>query len=102
MEKRVLEINGVAKTVFVEPETSLLQVLREQLLMTAVKNGCDKGHCGACSIILNGKLIQSCLVKMSRVPDESKIVTVEGIGTPQKLHAIQQSFIFHGVAQCGY
>ncbi|MCE1252451.1 MAG: molybdopterin-dependent oxidoreductase [Anaerolineae bacterium] len=102
MEKRILEINGVLKTVFVDPTGTLLHVLREQLLMTAVKNGCDKGHCGACSIILNGKLIQACLVKMSRVPDESKIITVEGIGTPDNPHPIQQAFIFHGVAQCGY
>ena len=55
MEKRVLNINGVLKTVYIEPTSTLLSVLREQLLLTGAKSGCGKGHCGACSVILNGK-----------------------------------------------
>jgi len=70
--------------------------------MTTVKNGCESGHCGACSVILNGKLVLACLTKMAKVPDEAEVITVEGIGTPDKLHVIQMAFIFHGVAQCGF
>ncbi len=101
MEKKTLLINGVRKVVIADPKSTLLQVLREQLLMTEVKNGCDEGHCGACSIVLNGKLTLSCLVKMEKVADESTVMTVAGVGTPEKLHAIQQAFVFHGAAQCG-
>jgi aldehyde oxidoreductase len=101
MEKKTLVINGVHKVVLFEPTDTLMEVLREQLLLTGVKNGCDEGHCGACSVIFNGKLMLSCLVKMSKVQDESTVVTVDGIGTPDNLHPIQQAFIFHGAAQCG-
>jgi aldehyde oxidoreductase len=101
MEQKTLFINGVRKVVIADPKSTLMEVLREQLLMTDVKNGCDEGHCGACSIILNGKLTLSCLVKMEKVAAESTITTVEGIGTPDKMHALQQAFVFHGAAQCG-
>jgi aldehyde oxidoreductase len=101
MEKLGLIINGIRRDIIVDPTVTLMEVLREQLLLTGVKNGCDEGHCGACSVILNGKLTLSCLVKMSKVPDDSTVTTVEGIGTPERLHPIQQAFIFHGVAQCG-
>jgi len=102
MDKKILMINGQRRTVIADPTGTLLELLREQLLLTAVKNGCDEGHCGACSIILNGKLTLACLIKMNKVPDESQIITVEGIGTPEKLHPIQQAFMYYGVAQCGY
>ena len=101
MDKKTLSINGISRTVIADPNSSLTTVLRENLLMTDVKNGCDEGHCGACSVILNGKLTLSCLTKMAKVPDESTIITVEGIGRPGALHPIQQAFIFHGAAQCG-
>lgn len=101
MDKKTLSINGIRRVVIADPNSSLTTVLREHLLMTEVKNGCDEGHCGACSVILNGKLTLSCLTKMAKVPDESTIVTVEGIGRPGHLHPIQQAFIFHGAAQCG-
>jgi aldehyde oxidoreductase len=101
MEKKTLLINGVRRVIIADPKSTLIEVLREQLLMTDVKNGCDEGHCGACSVILNGKLTLSCLVKMEKVADESTIVSVEGIGTPDKMHALQQAFVFHGAAQCG-
>lgn len=102
MEKKVLIINGVQKTVITDPTTPLLEVLRKQLLMTGTKNGCDEGHCGACSVILNGKINLACLIKMDKVADGSTILTVEGIGTPEKPHVIQQAFVFYGVAQCGF
>ena len=101
MEKKALLINGIRRVVIADPDTTLMTVLREHLLLTDVKNGCNEGHCGACSVILNGKLMLSCLVKMAKVPDESTVVSVEGIGRPGALHPIQQAFIFHGVAQCG-
>ena len=102
MEKKDLFINGIKRVVITDPNTSLITVLRDYLLQTDVKNGCEKGHCGACSVILNGKLTLSCLVKMEKVPEESTILTVEGIGKPGNLHPIQQAFVFHGVAQCGF
>jgi aldehyde oxidoreductase len=101
MEKKTLIVNGIRRVVIADPGMPLMTVLREQLLLTDVKNGCDEGHCGACSVILNGKLMLSCLIKMEKVPDESTVLTVEGIGRPGNLHPIQQAFIFHGVAQCG-
>lgn len=101
MEKKTLLINGIRRVVIADPNTTLMTVLREYLLLTDVKNGCDEGHCGACSVIVNGKLTLSCLVKVEKVPDESTVLTVEGIGKPGNLHPIQQAFIFHGAAQCG-
>lgn len=101
MEKKIIWINGVRHTVIAEKTATLASVLREQLHHTDVKNGCDEGHCGACSVILNDKLTLSCMVKMGKVPDESKILTANGIGQPGNLHPIQQAFIFYGVAQCG-
>jgi len=101
MEKKTLVINGVQKVVVCEPETTLMEVLREQFLLTGVKNGCDEGHCGACSVILNEKIMLSCLVKMGKVKDGSTILTVEGVGTAEKLHPVQQAFVYYGVAQCG-
>ncbi|MEW5956796.1 MAG: molybdopterin-dependent aldehyde oxidoreductase [Chloroflexota bacterium] len=102
MQKKVLNINGVSKTVIVSPEAMLGDVLRKQLFLTGTKVFCNDGHCGACSVLLNGKLTLACLVKMSKVPDEARIVTVEGIGTPGNLHPIQLALIAHGAPQCGF
>lgn len=101
MEKKTLVINGVQRVVVAEAETTLMEVLREQFLLTGVKNGCDEGHCGACSVILDDKLMLSCLIKMGKVKDGATVLTVEGVGTPEKLHPIQQAFVYYGVAQCG-
>lgn len=101
MDKKTLMINGVQKVVVSDPDTTLMEVLREQFLLTGVKNGCDEGHCGACSVILNDKLMLSCLIKMGKVKDGSTVLTVEGVGTPEKLHPVQQAFIYYGAAQCG-
>jgi aldehyde oxidoreductase len=102
MLKRSLVINGVNKVVIADPETSLADVLRKQLLLTGTKVSCNDGHCGACSVILNGKLMLACLEKMSRVPEGSSVVTIEGIGTPEKMHPIQVAFAVYGAAQCGF
>jgi aldehyde oxidoreductase len=102
MQKKSLVINGQVKSIVVDPEASLGDVLRRQLLLTGTKVSCNDGHCGACSVILDGKLMLACLVKMSKVADGAKIETVEGIGTPEKLHPIQAAFAAYGAAQCGF
>jgi len=102
MEKKLLVINGVNKTVIADPKASLADVLRRQFYLTGTKVSCNDGHCGACSVILNGKLTLSCLTKMERVADHSDIITVEGIGAPEKMHPIQLAFVAHGAAQCGF
>lgn len=102
MQKKNLVINGVAKAVVVDPEATLGDVVRKQLLLTGTKVSCDDGHCGACSVIMDGKLTLSCVTKMKRVPDGAKITTIEGVGTPEKLHALQMAFVKHGSAQCGF
>lgn len=102
MQKKKLLINGLATTIIADPESTLADVLRRQLLLTGTKVSCNEGHCGACSVILDGKLVRSCIVKMKKVPEFASIVTVEGIGTPQKLHPIQKALILHGAAQCGF
>ena len=102
MEMKNLVVNGVNRQVLVNDDDMLANVLREQLKLTSVKIGCEKGHCGACSIILNGKLTRTCVTKMKRVPDMATITTLEGIGTPSHLHPLQEAWIFHGAAQCGF
>ena len=102
MEKKNLVINGRAQSVLVDPEASLGDVIRKQLRLTGTKVSCDDGHCGACSVIMNGKLTLSCVTKMKRVPEGAQITTIEGVGTPEKLHALQKAFIKHGSAQCGF
>jgi aldehyde oxidoreductase len=102
MEKKGLLVNGVLRTVIHDPEASLASVLRRQLLLTGTKVSCDTGQCGACSVLVDGKLTLSCVTKMSKVPDGAAILTVEGIGQPGALHPIQQAIIAHGAAQCGF
>ncbi|MCC7452489.1 MAG: molybdopterin-dependent oxidoreductase [Anaerolineae bacterium] len=102
MLKRFFNINGVNKTVIVAPGASLGDVLRRQLLLTGTKVSCNDGHCGACSVLVDGKLTLACITKIERVPDGAKIVTVEGIGQPGNLHPIQAAMMAHGAAQCGF
>lgn len=102
MLKKKLNINGVNRVIVVDPEDRLVDVLRGQLGLTGTKLGCGKAQCGACSVIMNGKVIFSCATKMKRVPDEAFITTIEGIGTPDNLHALQLAFVKHGTAQCGF
>ncbi len=102
MIKRLLHINGVPKTVLAEPDTMLSEVLREQLKLTGTKVGCGQGQCGCCSVILNGKVVRSCITKLKRVEDGALVTTIEGIGTPDNLHALQLAWTVHGGAQCGF
>ena len=102
MLKKTINVNGMSRTVLVNPTDTLSTVLRKQLLVLGVKVGCDEGQCGACNVIMNGKLIRSCITKMTRVPEGAEITTIEGIGTPDNLHPIQVAWILHGGAQCGF
>ncbi|HAJ93970.1 MAG TPA: aldehyde oxidoreductase, partial [Synergistaceae bacterium] len=97
-----LTINGVPRRIIGKPETSLLTVIRDQLKMTGTKRGCDHGQCGVCNVILNGKVVRSCITKWKNVPEYSEITTIEGIGTPENLHALQWAFIVCGAIQCGF
>nr|HPJ36734.1 molybdopterin-dependent oxidoreductase [Spirochaetota bacterium] len=102
MLKKVLVINGLPRTLIVDPEASLANVLREQLLLTGVKVGCNQGHCGSCGVIINGELVRSCVLKMKKLEDDSQITTIEGLGTAQNLHPIQVAWMAYGCAQCGF
>ncbi|MEM5768404.1 MAG: molybdopterin-dependent aldehyde oxidoreductase, partial [Bacillota bacterium] len=93
---------GLDRTLIVDSEATLASVLREQLLLTGCKVGCNQGQCGTCSIILNGEVVRSCIVKMKKVADEAKIVTIEGVGTPKNLHPLQVAWMAYGCAQCGF
>ena len=102
MIRKVLNVNGLEKSVVVDPEAKLADVLRENLFLTGTKIGCGKGECGACSVILNGKLVRSCILKMKKVPDEACITTIEGLGAPGGLHPIQAAWVKYNGAQCGF
>ena len=93
-------VNGERKTVHTWPMARLLDVLREELKLTGTKEGCGEGECGACSVMINGELVNSCLVPAAQVAD-AKITTIEGVANGDRLHAVQQAFIECGGAQCG-
>jgi aerobic carbon-monoxide dehydrogenase small subunit len=99
--KITLKINGLDYNVEAEPNETLLTVLREKLDITSPKRGCEMGECGACTVILNGKAVNSCLVLACEC-DGTSIVTVEGIRKNGELHPIQQAFIDKGAVQCGF
>ena len=86
MIRKTLIINGVERKLVMEQDETLATVLREHLLLTGCKIGCGEGHCGACNVIMNGKVTKSCVYKMSRVPDGAEITTIEGVGTLSDMH----------------
>jgi carbon-monoxide dehydrogenase small subunit len=94
-------INGEEIEFLCEPHQSLLEVLRETLGLMGTKEGCNNGNCGSCNVILDGVLVNSCLVLAVELPERS-VTTIEGIATPQGLHPLQQKFIEHAALQCGY
>ncbi|HOR84933.1 MAG TPA: molybdopterin-dependent oxidoreductase [Bacillota bacterium] len=102
MLKRKLFVNGVERTVIADPETTLAQYVRKQLCLTGTKVGCGKGECGSCTVIMDGKVVRSCILKMKNVPDEAQIITIEGIGSQENLHPLQLAWMVHGGAQCGF
>lgn len=93
-------VNGEAQTLHAYSMERLLDVLREQLRLTGTKEGCGEGECGACSVMIDGQIVNSCLVPVVQVEGTS-IQTIEGIATDDQLHAVQQAFIECGGAQCG-
>ncbi len=95
-----LTVNGVSRTVHAYPMARLLDVLREDLRLTGAKEGCGEGECGACSVLLGGTLVNSCLVPAIQADGES-VTTIEGIGRGGELHPLQEAFIEAGGAQCG-
>lgn len=96
-----LEINGAAHQLSVEPRVTLLDLLREQLHLTGTKKGCDYGQCGACTVHVNGRRVNSCL-SLAVMHDGQKVTTIEGIANGDQLHPVQQAFIDHDGFQCGY
>jgi carbon-monoxide dehydrogenase small subunit len=95
-----LTLNGERARVAVEPHETLLWVLRQRLAATEVKSGCERGDCGACAVVLNGKAINSCLALAVQAEGKS-VVTVRGLGTPESPHPLQAAFVALGAAQCG-
>lgn len=96
-----LVVNGISYNLKLLPWVSLLDVLREEIHLTGTKKGCDHGQCGACTVLVDGKRILSCLT-LGVMKDGSNITTIEGIADGEQLHPIQQAFIDHDAFQCGY
>ncbi|OHC99453.1 MAG: aldehyde dehydrogenase iron-sulfur subunit [Sphingopyxis sp. RIFCSPHIGHO2_01_FULL_65_24] len=95
------EVNGTPHDLELDTRTTLLDALREHLRLTGTKKGCDHGQCGACTVIVDGRRINSCL-SLAVQHDGDKITTIEGLGLPGTLHKMQQAFIVHDGYQCGY
>ena len=96
-----LKVNGKSHRLKIEPRVTLLDCLRENMNMTGTKKGCDHGQCGACTVHVNGKRINSCL-SFACMHDGDEITTIEGLGTPEKMHPMQKAFCEHDGYQCGY
>ena len=96
-----LNINGLDHSLHLAPWTTLLDALREYLDLTGTKKGCDHGQCGACTVLVDGKRINSCL-SLAVLHEGDQITTIEGLGTPEKLSPLQRAFIDHDAFQCGY
>ena len=96
-----LQVNGEAHQLFIDTRTTLLDALRERLRLTGPKKGCDHGQCGACTVLLDGRRVNSCLA-LAVAHQGAEIVTIEGLAHDEKLHPLQRSFIEHDAFQCGY
>jgi len=96
-----LTVNGVVHQLTTDSRTSLLDALRERLGLTGTKKGCDHGQCGACTVLVDGRRINSCLT-LAAMHDGQAITTIEGLATGQQLHPLQQAFLKHDGFQCGY
>ena len=101
LTKVSLEVNGKKQTLRLDTRTTLLDALREHLHYTGTKKGCDHGQCGACTLLVNGRRVNSCLT-LAIMHQGDRVTTIEGLGTPEKLHPMQAAFIKHDGFQCGY
>ncbi len=96
-----LRINDRDHRVTVKPWETLLDLLRNRIGLTGTKKGCDQGQCGACTVLIDGRRINACLV-LAIAKDGASITTIEGLGSPERLHPLQQAFVDHDALQCGY
>lgn len=96
-----LRVNGTSVRVRVQPQDLLVDVLRDQLGLIGTKKGCGTGECGACTVLLDGRPVNACLILALRAQGK-EILTIEGLGTPENLHPLQESFIERGAVQCGF
>ncbi|HTK09070.1 MAG TPA: 2Fe-2S iron-sulfur cluster-binding protein [Ktedonobacteraceae bacterium] len=96
-----LQVNGVTHQLSIDTRTTLLDALREHLGLTGPKKGCDHGQCGACTVLLDGKRVNSCLT-LAVAYQDAEVVTIEGLADDERLHPLQQAFIEHDAFQCGY
>jgi xanthine dehydrogenase YagT iron-sulfur-binding subunit len=101
MSRVAFTVNGKAYDLQLDTRTSLLDALREHLRLTGTKKGCDQGQCGACTVIVDGRRINSCL-SLAVMHQGGQITTIEGLGTPENLHEMQAAFVKHDGYQCGY
>jgi carbon-monoxide dehydrogenase small subunit len=99
--KVALTVNGEPVSLDVSPRVTLLELLRERLQLTGTKSGCGEGECGACSVLMDGRVVNSCLILAAEC-DSAEIMTVEGLANDGVLHPIQQAFVDHGAVQCGF
>ncbi len=97
----IIKVNGQEHEILVEPSRTLIDVLRYDLGLTGVKEGCGNGNCGTCTVLLDGKAVNSCLVFIGEVEDK-EITTIEGLSQQGDLHPLQQAFIEEGAVQCGF
>ena len=96
-----LKVNGAPYEVFVEPWKTLLDVLREEIGLMGVKSGCEEGECGACTVLVDGKAVNSCLMLAPQAQGK-EIITIEGLEGEEGLHPLQQAFVEHFAVQCGF
>lgn len=96
-----LQVNGEVKDFLINEDALLIDVLRDEANLTGTKKGCGEGECGTCTVLIDGKPVNSCLVLAALVQGK-EILTIEGVGTPENLHHIQEAFVEKGAIQCGF
>ena len=97
----ILTVNGKEKTITTDPARTLLDVLREELHLTGAKYGCGEGRCGACTVLMDGQRVLSCVTPVAQA-DKKTITTIEGLAKGDSLHPVQEAFLTEGAMQCGY
>lgn len=102
MKQMTLTVNGRRHTVQTDPDTPLLFVLNDDLHLRGPRFGCGMAQCGACTVIVGGRIIRSCVKRIGDIGPHDEITTLEGLGTPEKPHPLQQAFLDEGAAQCGF